>query len=221
MNNDVYKLKYLKYKLKYLNKKNRDNQYNNQIGGKRYDCSNPNAEKLNEICNKSNSGKYKDNISCIISCIQKKTNVNKQITNFKFNGDIHKLLKIYNDTVLEIYADTVLSKLLRIEGGYINDSFIERDPIGLEQTHHIIIGSGPNGMYLAKELSIKFPKQNIIIMDNRIVDEHILKDFSRNRTINLTVEGKRTSKIIKELEKDIIMNFKDGIKMCCFYIPEI
>ena len=65
-------------------------------------------------------------------------------------------------------------------------------------------------MYLARELAIQFPDQIIIIMDNRIVTEHVLKDFSRNRNVKVTLLGKKKFQVIKKLEMDMYRDLKEN-----------
>lgn len=127
----------------------------------------------------------------------------------------------YNKNVFTYYRDHIISSLEAYEqaGGNVTedpfpDSFIDRDLVTVLSCGKykiiLIIGAGPVGLYAGLKISKAFQDHTILIMDNRIVEEHIRKPFSRKRYLN----GRH--KPINQIEKEIYEQLL-GQKNVLFY----
>jgi hypothetical protein len=94
-----------------------------------------------------------------------------------------------------------LGEIERTEWKLVGGGIPQKPPeeYGVLLIDFFIIGMGPVGLDLAYHLKINFPKYKLLIVDNRIVEEGVREDFTRNRMIG------SKGKTIKQIEQE---NFK-------------
>jgi len=168
--------------------------------------------------------------------------MNTNNTNNKKLVELNELLEKYNDNVFD--HPSIINNInninpnptLPITGGAlntlipdefvnpINNSFFSNDPKenlldkflnSNTQIKHLIIGGGPNGLYLGYTLSYSFPNHIIIVVDSRIEVEHKRKPFSRKRII-----ATQMSQPINEIELEYYNRIKDAVNVKFLYTKE-
>lgn len=117
----------------------------------------------------------------------------------EFNSRLQSIINEYNSTVLEPYiigidhfnqeqwggsnfTDPIKDSFYDIVHLYNNEQDMYNMVFGGSKIF-MVIGGGPSGLNLANSLADAFPEYTILVIDNRVVENHLRQPFTRYRII--------------------------------------